>query len=192
MRTRKSFNSVVSIVVIGLTTGIVSADEKADLAKAQSRARRYLRRAKSVGNSDAKMRIVADKQTFEAGKPIRVGIHFSIASGWHIYSAKAGDGYLPTNVKLSLSDGAKLLKTEWPKTKQFEGFPGYGKSVMAIATILPGTDAKDLQLTADATWQVCNDEDGICKLGKGKLQLKLAKGDGKASNFAPLFVVPKK
>ncbi len=50
----------------------------------------------------------------EPGKPFRLGLHFKLAKGWHIYWKNPGAAGEPPQLDLDLPEGAKASDIAWP------------------------------------------------------------------------------
>lgn len=124
-------------------------------------------------------RLVADTTEIEPGSTFRVGVHFEIEDGWHIYWRYPGGAGLATAVDFELPKGFAAGPLLWPLPIAFdqsEGIPGYGYegSVVLAAEVgapaafdrsAPGT------VRAGVSWLACK---GVCVLGSAELESPLA------------------
>ncbi len=126
-----------------------------------------------------KARLVADTVAFESGSTFRLGVHFEIEDGWHIYWRNPGGAGLATDVQFELPDGFVAGPLQWPLPIAFiqsEGIPGYGyeDSVVLAAevTVPPDIVISNLgKVRAEASWLACK---GVCVLGSAEIEVWLA------------------
>ena len=61
------------------------------------------------------MTLASEMAAVEPGKPFRLGLHFKLAKGWHIYWKNPGAAGEPPQLDLDLPEGAKasVAKTDW-------------------------------------------------------------------------------
>ena len=129
-----------------------------------------------------KARLVADTVAVESGSTVRLGVHFEIEDGWHIYWHNPGGAGLATDVQFELPDGFVPGPLQWPLPIAFiqsEGIPGYGyeDSVVLAAevTVPPDIVISDLgKVRAEASWLACK---GVCVLGSAEIEVSLAELD---------------
>jgi thiol:disulfide interchange protein DsbD len=136
--------------------------------------------------------VMSDVASVAAGKPFKVGVHFKIDPGWHIYWINPGDSGLPTRLKLDLPAGYTAGDLEFP-TPQRIALPGnivnygYTDEALLTVTVTPPatlTAGGDVAIPVRATWLVCQDD---CVPGSANLSITLPVGDGKPSPDAGTF-----
>jgi DsbC/DsbD-like thiol-disulfide interchange protein len=97
----------------------------------------------------------------KAGKPIKVNVHITVPSGYHIYGPKDESG-IPTNIVLSGPNGFKA-SVLYPKTSSFKNLDGTTAAVFVGDTTIPVvvTTPKGFKgkptLKFKVTTQACND-----------------------------------
>jgi DsbC/DsbD-like thiol-disulfide interchange protein len=68
----------------------------------------------TITTPHAAVALASDVAAVEPGKPFRLGLHFKLAKGWHIYWINPGAAGEPPQLDLSLPDGAKASDIAWP------------------------------------------------------------------------------
>jgi len=130
--------------------------------------------------------LVAETKAVQAGHPFRVGLHLTIADGWHVYWINPGDAGAATTFKLTIPDGFTVGPVQYPVPENLPQPGGltvyaYEHELLLTATVTPPTDlngASSIPISAAAGWCVCTPEK--CVLGKAKLSLDLAVGTGRS------------
>lgn len=127
----------------------------------------------------AAVRLVADTSEVAPGSTFRLGVHFEIDDGWHIYWRYPGGAGLATAVDFELPEGLTAGPLRWPLPIAFtqaEGIPGYGYEgsvILAEEVAVP----EDFRLSpsstirAEVSWLACKD---VCVLGSAELAASLA------------------
>ncbi|WP_341678796.1 protein-disulfide reductase DsbD domain-containing protein [Niveibacterium sp. SC-1] len=140
-----------------------------------------------VTSPHATVSLVSESDRFEADKPIRLGLRFVLAKGWHVYWRNPGDAGQPPQIDWKLAAGAQAGEIEWPAPVRYRQGPVMNyvferEVTLPVALTLP-TDGGIVE--ADADWLVCAD---VCIPEKGHFRLTLQPGTPAASAQAPLFV----
>ena len=136
----------------------------------------------------AEVRLASEVDAFESGKPFRLGLHFKLAKGWHIYWSNPGSAGQPPEVDFVLPKGAKASEIAWPTPLRVPEGPAMTYSYLDEAllplsvTTPPGLSS--LPIKAKASWLIC---EKICVPEEGELRLDLPAGAPKPSAEAPLF-----
>lgn len=140
--------------------------------------------AASADGGQIKAELLANKEILQPPRSedqaiAKLGIHLTIASGWHTYWRNSGEAAIPTKVMWQLPDGWNAGDLEWPLPKKFlerGGITtyGYNDEVLLTAplygpTVIPGTD-QPLTFRAKVTWLVCKD---ICVPGSANIEKQL-------------------
>jgi DsbC/DsbD-like thiol-disulfide interchange protein len=126
-----------------------------------------------------KARLVADTSSVEPGSLFRLGVHFEIEDGWHIYWRNPGGAGLATAVDFDLPDGFSVGPLQWPLPISFdqsEGIPGYGYEGSVVLAVDIETQegvspARTEMIRARVSWLACK---GVCVLGSAELEARLA------------------
>ena len=134
--------------------------------------------AQEEGEPKVRARLVADTAEIEPGSTFRVGVHFEIEDGWHIYWRHPGGAGLATAIDFELPGGFAVGELQWPLPMAFdqsEGIPGYGYEgsvVLAAEAEAPAAFDRSApaSLSAEVSWLACK---GVCVLGSAELESSL-------------------
>ena len=126
----------------------------------------------------AVVRLVSDTAEVAPGATFRLGAHFEIDDGWHIYWRYPGGAGLATAVDFELPEGMTAGPLRWPLPIAFtqaEGIPGYGyeDSVILAADIAVPEGFRlspSSTIRAEVSWLACKD---VCVLGSAELDASL-------------------
>jgi thiol:disulfide interchange protein/DsbC/DsbD-like thiol-disulfide interchange protein len=136
----------------------------------------------------ARVRLVSDVDAVEPGKPFRLGLHFQLAKGWHIYWVNPGTAGEPPQLDLSLPQGAKASGIAWPTPLRVPEGPvmtySYLDEALLPVTVTAPSGLSSFPITAKASWLICGK---ICVPEEGSLRLDLPVGAASPSAEAPLF-----
>jgi thiol:disulfide interchange protein DsbD len=136
----------------------------------------------------ATVTLVSETDSYQPGVPVRLGLHFRMASGWHIYWRNPGDAGSPPDVSWSLPAGTRAGDIEWPAPLHEQLGPVtsyvYTDEVVLPVTFTPPPQGGPLEIQADANWVVC---EKICISEEGKFRLSLPVGAARPDPAAPLF-----
>ena len=144
-----------------------------------------------VRSSRAVVTLVSDTEAATPGQPMRLGLRFRLAPGWHTYWQNPGDAGVPAELTLTLPPGAQTGEVQtgevqWPTPVRMPEGPvmtyGYTGEVLLPVSVTPGPDP--LHIEASATWLVC---EKICVPEEGRFTLDLPPGTPVASVEAALF-----
>jgi len=126
-------------------------------------------------------RLLADTTAVAPGESLLLGVHLTMADGWHVYWKNPGEAGLPTRVRWTLPDGFRAGHLKWPVPERFT-MPGritafgYAGEVMLLAWItVPDDlgDRKQVTFKAKVSWLACND---TCVPGEAQVQVTLPVG----------------
>lgn len=124
--------------------------------------------------------LVSDQDCVVPGRPLRLGVHFKIAPGWHIYFRDPGEVGRATTVEFSTPPGTTAGQLEWRKPHKYTdfGLSAYGytnqttiASTVAITSVEAG--ATSVTFRAHVTWLACENE---CMPGSADVELTLPVG----------------
>jgi thiol:disulfide interchange protein/DsbC/DsbD-like thiol-disulfide interchange protein len=136
----------------------------------------------------AKVTLVSQVDAVDPSKPFRLGLHFKLAKGWHIYWSNPGVAGEPPTLDLDLPKGAKATPIAWPVPSRAQEGPAmtysYFDEVLLPVTVTPVSTASSLPISAKASWLIC---ERICVPESGSFSLNLPIGKATASADAPLF-----
>jgi len=121
--------------------------------------------------------LISEQASIQPGRVFRVGLHFQLEKGWHIYWLNPGDSGEPPKVQWTLPTGFRAGSLEWPTPRRIADHTlidyGYEDEVLLPvgirppASLAPGRDA-DLRLIL--TWLVCRE---TCIPARAALALSL-------------------
>jgi DsbC/DsbD-like thiol-disulfide interchange protein len=138
--------------------------------------------------------LLAREASVAPGANLRLGVHFVLDPGWHIYWSNPGDSGQPPVLKLQLPPGFSAGEIEWPRPERMQSTAeladyGYHDEVLlpvtihAPASLAAGTPAA---IVAEAKWLVCH-EVCIPEHAQLRLQLPVAQHAKENPNAAALF-----
>lgn len=153
-----------------------------------------LARAEPVKAQHLTADLISDSASVARGSEFRLGLHFVLDAGWHVYWQNAGDSGQPPEVKWHAPAGLKVGALEFPVPRRLPLGPlmdyGYeGQVLFPVKATYTGAD-NALPLTADVRWLVCRES---CIPGKATLSLALPVGSASANSAtSALFVEAEK
>lgn len=132
-------------------------------------------------------KLVANTAAIENGKTFMLGVHFTIAPGWHIYWANPGESGLDTKVEVVDFAQGQVGRVMYPAPVRFESpgplvSYGYSDEVMLMIPVTPaftGTEPAEVALKVKARWLMCSDR---CIPGRTELDIRVPVGTMKAAN----------
>jgi|BEDMetMinimDraft_2_1075160.scaffolds.fasta_scaffold00250_7 DsbC/DsbD-like thiol-disulfide interchange protein/cytochrome c biogenesis protein CcdA len=138
------------------------------------------------------LRLVAESDTVDPGQPLRLGLFFHLAPGWHIYWKNPGAAGAPPALSLTLPPGWHAGPLDWPVPRRITEGPvtvfGYEGDVLLPFTLTPDAAAPSadapLTVTAEVSWLVCAK---LCVPEQAKLRLTLPRGTAAPGPYAALF-----
>ena len=132
--------------------------------------------------------LLAETDSYRPGQALRLGLHFRLAPGWHIYWKNPGDAGSPPELDWTLPPGARAGAIDWPAPEREAAGPVtsyvYTGEVVLPVRIVPPPGEAPFALRADASWVVCA---RICVPEEGHFGLTLPPGPAGPSAAAPLF-----
>jgi thiol:disulfide interchange protein/DsbC/DsbD-like thiol-disulfide interchange protein len=143
----------------------------------------------SVLTQHATVTLVSETAGVEPGKPFRLGLHFKLAKGWHIYWINPGAAGEPPQLDIDLPEGAKGSDLAWPtpeRVRQSDEVMSYAyfNEILLPFVVTPPASISSFPIKAKASWLVC---EKICVPEEGELTLDLPVGPASRSAEAPLF-----
>lgn len=137
-----------------------------------------------------KAQLLADASSVKLGEQFTVGVLLKVEPHYHVYWINPGDSGQATSVELTASPNSQIEPLPFPTPFRIElpgGLVNYGyeNEVMLLARVTPHvnpkTDTDKLELSADVSWLVCNENE--CIPGGAKLTLSLPiAGNAKPDN----------
>ena len=127
-------------------------------------------------------KLIADVGDMKPGEDFRLGVHFVIKPGWHIYWRNPGESGKPTTVNFEIPDDFIKYPIRYPAPITFTqpgGVKGIGyEDQVIVSTILhPAKDLKlgrRLEFNAEVEWLACGQD--LCVPGKERLTTHLQLG----------------
>ncbi len=115
-------------------------------------------------NPQAKVRLLTPWQVAPRQGPLRLGLHFQLTPGWHVYWKNAGDAGYPPALTLQPKDVVGEPEMLWPAPERYE-LPGglvafgYEKEVVyPVVVPFPGPAGEpSLPLVAEVDYLVCRE-----------------------------------
>ena len=145
------------------------------------------------GSPASKAVMVSEAKTITAGAKFSVALKLDHPEGWHSYYQNSGGVEQSPAIKWTLPDGFSAGPIQWPAPEVKDGFFGKsfvftGSPVFLVDITAPATleAGKTVSLTADASWQICEDS---CINEQKNFTLDFPVGPAleKDSAAAPLF-----
>ncbi len=133
------------------------------------------------GPSAVSAELIAEHASVQPGGSTRIGVHFELEEGWHIYAEDPGDAGLPTTIVWEGPPWVSFGPLHWPPPQQFQDpgdirTHGYSGAVVLYSTLqyqLAGIGGQyPVPLTVHATvkWLACKE---LCIPGSAELDLSL-------------------
>ena len=121
--------------------------------------------------------LITEHASIQPGGSTRVGIHFDIEPGWHIYADPPGDAGMATTIQWAEFPGLHVGPIQWPTPEEFvdpgdirtRGYSGATVLAQQITLITRETPVV-LPLQATVKWLACRD---VCIPGSAQLELAL-------------------
>ena len=120
--------------------------------------------AQSFTASHAKVSLVAENNSLQAGQSAWVGVLFDIEKGWHIYWVNPGDAGEAPRIQWHLPAGFQAGEIRWPAPERLPASTvidyGYeGKVLLPVSLRVPAgyRPASPVALTADVRYVICRD-----------------------------------
>jgi len=121
--------------------------------------------------------LISERAFIRPGRVFRVGLHFQLERGWHIYWVNPGDSGEPPEVEWTLPAGFRAGPLGWPTPRRIEDRSlldyGYEGEVILPVEIRPPVSlatGRDAHLGLSVAWLVCRE---ICIPGRAALTLSL-------------------
>lgn len=150
--------------------------------------------AQQQPSAHARVELLARQNAIAAGTDLRLGIHFVLEPGWHIYWTNPGDSGQPPSVKWQLPTGFSAGEIQWPRpekmqsTAQLADYGYHGEVLLPVTIHVPSSAAigSSGQIAAEAKWLVCRE---VCIPEHAQLHLELPVAQSAKENAqsAPLF-----
>lgn len=114
-----------------------------------------------ASNEQSRVRLITPYRVAPRDGEIRLGLHFSLAPGWHVYWKNSGDAGYPPIVVFGKAEGLGEPELLWPAPRRFElpgdlvAFGYENEVVYPVRAALSGAPGDVLKLSADVDYLVC-------------------------------------
>lgn len=148
-----------------------------------------------VKSGHAEAELISGNTSYQARKPVPVGIRLKIDTGWHGYWINPGEAGMPLSAKWTLPDGWKAGELRNPVPKRFKtgelsGYGYEGEAVYLVELTPPAGASGEADFKVKLSWLTCNDS--ACVPGDVELSLKLPAGDAAAGPAAGMIAAAEK
>ena len=124
-----------------------------------------------------KAELITEHASIQPGGQTRIGVHFDIEEGWHIYAKDPGDAGLPTTIAWFGPAGVTFGPLWWPTPEQFmdagdihtSGYTGV-LVLYSPLKIASRVSADSIPIAATVKWLACKQ---ICVPGSTELHITL-------------------
>jgi DsbC/DsbD-like thiol-disulfide interchange protein len=113
-------------------------------------------------NPQSRVRLITPWNVAPAQGELRLGLHFTLAPGWHVYWKNSGDAGFPPAVVFAKAPGLSGTELLWPAPQRFElrgGLVAFGYENEVVypvrATLGGGAPGNSLRLSAAVDYLVC-------------------------------------
>lgn len=126
----------------------------------------------------ARVELVSREKAGAPGSDLKLGVHFMMEKGWHIYWINSGDSGQPPVLKWQLPAGFTAGEIEWPRPERMQSSPtladyGYHDDVLLpvpVKIAASATAGKSAEITLEAKWLICRE---VCIPDHAQLRLTL-------------------
>jgi thiol:disulfide interchange protein DsbD len=125
----------------------------------------------------ATVTLISDAAAVAPGQSFRLGLRQKLAPRWHTYWKNAGDAGAPSEIRLSLPDGATAGEILWPGPDRIPTGPimsyGYEAEIVLPIPVTVPRDAvpgQSFVVSAEAEWLVCESQ---CIPESGSFRLEI-------------------
>ena len=114
-----------------------------------------------AANEQSRVRLVTPYETAPRDGEILLGLHFTLAKGWHVYWKNSGDAGFPPVVVFEKAAGLGEPELLWPAPERFElpgdlvAFGYENEVVYPVRARLSNAPGEVLKLSADVDYLVC-------------------------------------
>lgn len=133
--------------------------------------------AQSFTATHAKVSLISENNSLQAGQTAWVGVFFDLEKGWHIYWQNPGDSGEPPKIQWQLPAGFQAKEIRWPTPVRLGGGTvidyGYEGRVLLPVPIRVPADyqaAKPVTMSADIRYLICRE---VCIPAKAQASLSI-------------------
>jgi DsbC/DsbD-like thiol-disulfide interchange protein len=141
-------------------------------------------RAQSFTATHAKVSLVAENNSLQAGKTALVGVLFDLEKGWHIYWVNPGDSGEPPKIQWQLPAGFQAKEIRWPTPVRLGAGTvvdyGYeGRVLLPVPLEVPANYqvARPVTLSANIRYLICRE---VCIPAKAQATLSIPSASASA------------
>jgi DsbC/DsbD-like thiol-disulfide interchange protein len=133
--------------------------------------------AQSFAVTHAKISLIAENNSLQAGQTAMLGVLFDLEKGWHIYWVNPGDSGEPAKIQWQLPAGFQAKQIRWPTPVRLGAGKvidyGYEGRVLLPVPIQVPADykaAKPVTVSADIRYLICRE---VCIPAKAQASLAI-------------------
>lgn len=133
--------------------------------------------AQSFAITHAKVDLVAESNSIQAGKTAWIGVLFDLEKGWHIYWENPGDSGEPPKVQWQLPAGFHAGEVRWPTPVRLGtgtvidyGYEGRVLLPVPVQVSADYTPGKAVMVSADIRYLICRE---VCIPAKAQAKLSI-------------------
>jgi DsbC/DsbD-like thiol-disulfide interchange protein len=131
----------------------------------------------SFAVTHAKVSLVAENNSLQAGQTAMLGVLFDLEKGWHIYWVNPGDSGEPPKIQWQLPAGFQPKEIRWPTpvrlaTGKVIDYGYEGRVLLPVPVQVPADykAAKPVMISADIRYLICRE---VCIPAKAQASLVL-------------------
>lgn len=126
----------------------------------------------------ARVELLSQQASVKPGSDLKLGVHFMLEPGWHIYWINPGDSGQPPSFNWQMPSGFSAGEIQWPRPERMQPSKelvdyGYHDEVLLPLTIhtpLQVSRSIPVEFSAEAKWLVCRE---VCIPERAHLHLAL-------------------
>ena len=135
--------------------------------------------AEPIPARHARVELISRDSSAAPGHDFRVGVHFMLERGWHIYWINPGDSGQPPSLQWHLPAGFSAGEIQWPRPHKLQSSPsladyGYHDDVLLMVPLrVPGSQkpGSRAEIHLQAKWLICRE---VCIPDHAQLRLTVA------------------
>jgi suppressor for copper-sensitivity B len=141
-------------------------------------------------NPQSKVRLITPYAVAPATGELRLGLHFTVAPGWHVYWKNSGDAGFPPAIDFAPTPAVRGAELLWPAPERFDlpgGLVAFGyedEAVYPIRAQIAAAGERTLTLAADLDYLVCQ-VDCVPYRYRLSVEQPLAAGEGTGGGVRP-------
>ena len=131
----------------------------------------------TTSTQHARVELISDAASIKPGQDLRLGVHYILDPGWHIYWINPGDSGQPPSFQWQLPGGFQAGKVEWPRPERLSSSQlvdyGYKDDVLFVVPVRTPANLSSsapIPISLDAKWLICRE---VCIPDRTQLHLSL-------------------